>query len=83
MFYRLASKFLDFFRTFYPTFLFRHIATTVRIGAGGVIHNYGIPILSEMELQLVERALLSVDEREQQALTMLEQVDERKVAIRT
>ncbi|KAI4457191.1 malate and lactate dehydrogenase [Holotrichia oblita] len=60
----------------------RYITTTIRIGQSGVFHNYGIPLLTPMELQLLERSVLVLDEREQQALKMLESVDERKVAVR-
>ncbi|GJQ82248.1 hypothetical protein Trydic_g19448 [Trypoxylus dichotomus] len=61
----------------------KHLATTLRMGPGGVYHNFGIPLLSPLELQLMERATLILDERERQAISMLESVDERKVAIKT
>ena len=55
---------------------FRHLVSTLKIGTGGVVHNYGIPRLTQLELQLIERAVLLLNERERMALKALQEAEE-------
>lgn len=59
-----------------PHFLFlRHLVSTIKIGPGGIVHNYGIPKLSKLELTLFEKATLLLQKREQLVLDLLSQLD--------
>nr|XP_022916280.1 malate dehydrogenase, mitochondrial-like [Onthophagus taurus] len=56
-----------------------YLTSTLQVGRGGVVHNYGVPVLSRTELLLLEQALLLMYEREQLAICALEGVDKKKV----
>lgn len=49
--------------------------STVRFSRGGVVHNFGVPPLSKLELDLFERAALQIKEREQMALDYLKYIE--------
>lgn len=53
---------------------------TVKFGISGVVHNYGVPKLTTLEMNLLERALLIIGDRERKAAryykTLLEKREE-------
>ncbi|KAF2881202.1 hypothetical protein ILUMI_24967 [Ignelater luminosus] len=53
----------------------RHLVSTVKFGPGGIVHNYGIPKLTKLELTLLEKATLLLQKREQLVLDLLSQLD--------
>ncbi|XP_031353893.1 probable malate dehydrogenase, mitochondrial [Photinus pyralis] len=46
----------------------RYLVTTVKFGPGGVVHNFGVPVLTKDELKALETTVIKLDEREQMAL---------------
>lgn len=52
--------------------------STVQFGKQGVIHNYGIPKLTKFELDLFERALFEIKERECMADEMVDCIEDNK-----
>ncbi|XP_048519677.1 malate dehydrogenase, mitochondrial isoform X2 [Dendroctonus ponderosae] len=53
----------------------KYLVSTVRFSRGGVVHNFGVPPLSKLELELVERSALQIKEREQMALDYLKYIE--------
>lgn len=54
------------------------MVSTVRFSRGGVVHNCGLPTLSKLELDLVEKAALQLAEREEMALDYLRFVESKE-----
>lgn len=55
-------------------FKFRHLVTTVLFGTQGITYNYGVPRLTQFELQLFERITLELNNREEMAKGFLEAI---------
>ncbi|XP_065157818.1 malate dehydrogenase, mitochondrial-like [Atheta coriaria] len=52
----------------------RHLVTTVLFGTQGITYNYGVPRLTQFELQLFERITLELNNREEMAKGFLEAI---------
>lgn len=48
--------------------------TSVRFAPGGVVHNYGIPKLTKLELELFERSTVTLKKREDKTMQFLRQL---------
>nr|CAH7738913.1 unnamed protein product [Callosobruchus chinensis] len=53
----------------------RHLVTTLQFSRGGVVHNYGLPQLTKLELDLLEKAALQIKDREQIAKNFIDFVE--------
>nr|CAI5820795.1 unnamed protein product [Callosobruchus analis] len=54
---------------------YRHLVTTLQFSRGGVVHNYGLPQLTKLELDLLEKAALQIKDREQIAKDFIDYVE--------
>nr|CAH7738912.1 unnamed protein product [Callosobruchus chinensis] len=53
----------------------QHLVTTLQFSRGGVVHNYGLPQLTKLELDLLEKAALQIKDREQIAKNFIDFVE--------
>ncbi|XP_060522455.1 malate dehydrogenase, mitochondrial-like [Cylas formicarius] len=55
----------------------RYLVNTVRFARGGVVHNYGVPELTKLELGLFERAVLEIKDRERMAREFVDHMENK------
>lgn len=48
-------------------FIYRYLVTTLQFSRGGVIHNFGVPQLTKLELRLLEATTLKIKECQEMA----------------
>ncbi|KAJ8984336.1 hypothetical protein NQ317_012556, partial [Molorchus minor] len=56
----------------------RHLVTTVRFSRGGIVDNCGIPHMSKLELELLEKVALEIQRRERMAKGFIESIEDGK-----
>ncbi|KAJ8929990.1 hypothetical protein NQ314_017266 [Rhamnusium bicolor] len=59
----------------------RHLVTTVQFSRGGIVHNFGLPQLTKLELKMFEKATLDIGKREQMAQEFLEIAESGKPTV--